>query len=88
VVADASSAGGLILVFGIAMLLIGTAMLRDWGGIGTVDASIWAMFSYARGRRAFARDWNRRSTYRRRRGLSALALGTGLSIFGLALLVH
>lgn len=68
VLAEASAGLIAFVVIGVACVVAGVALMRDWGQLGTGSASIFAMFSYARGRQAFARDWNRRSRFRKWQG--------------------
>jgi hypothetical protein len=62
-------------VIGVVFVVAGVALVRDWGRVGTASASVWAMSSYLRGRRAFARDWNRRSRFRKWQGGSLILFG-------------
>jgi len=80
VLADASAGLIAFAFIGVALVLAGVALIRDWGRLGTGSASIFALFSYARGRRAFARDWNRRSRFRRWQGGWLMLIGSVIAV--------
>jgi hypothetical protein len=80
VLAEASAGVAVFVVIGIACVIAGIALVRDWGRLGTGSASIFAMFSYTRGRRAFARDWNRRSRFRKWQGGWLILFGLVMAV--------
>lgn len=82
-IADASIGLIAFALIGAALVVAGVALIRDWRRLGTGSASLLAMFSYTRGRRAFARDWNRRDQFRRWQGGWLILLGSVMAAVAL-----